>query len=138
MMMRVRSPAAAAAPSMPAVLLLACLHAAVCTYVRTLIVSCNSNKNCSSLPVCSLPEYEVPSATAQLQGTRRVYRLLKARDVKPTLKGTEVHILWPDNGVWYMAEVLQVRRDQHSSCLSLPRPAAVCDGVSLCPPMQYS
>lgn len=63
----------------------------------------------------------MPSATAQLQGTRRVYRLLKARDVKPTLKDTEVHILWPDNGVWYMAEVLQVSRAQCSRC-NMARP----------------
>jgi hypothetical protein len=45
---------------------------------------------------------------------RRVYRLLKMRDIKPTLKDTEVHILWPDNGIWYLAEVLEVSI-QHSS-----------------------
>jgi hypothetical protein len=54
-------------------------------------------------------EYEVPSATAVLPNTRRVYRLLKTRDIRPSLKDTEVHVLWPDNGIWYLAEVLEVR-----------------------------
>lgn len=66
-------------------------------------------------------EYEVPSATAVLPNMRRVYRLLKLRDVKPTLKDTEVHILWPDNGIWYLAEVLEVRRpvQQLTACSML-------------------
>lgn len=54
-------------------------------------------------------DYEVPSSTAVLPNMRRVYRLLKRRDIKPSLKDTEVHILWPDNGVWYLAEVIEVR-----------------------------
>lgn len=54
-------------------------------------------------------EYEVPSATAVLPNMRRVYRLLKPRDIKASLKNTEVHVLWPANGVWYMADVHEVR-----------------------------
>jgi hypothetical protein len=62
---------------------------------------------CADPPVAA--EYEVPSATAVLPNTRRVYRLLKTRDIRPSLKDTEVHVLWPDNGIWYLAEVLEVR-----------------------------
>lgn len=58
---------------------------------------------------CNCTDYEVPSATAVLPNMRRVYRLLKPRDIKPKLKDTEVHILWPDNGIWYMADVHEVR-----------------------------
>lgn len=72
----------------------------------------------SLVPACpcflGVTEYEVPSASAVLPNMRRVYRLLKMRDLKPTLKDTEVHILWPDNGTWYLAEVLEVCT-QHSS-----------------------
>lgn len=46
---------------------------------------------------------------------RRVYRLLKGRDIKASLKDTEVHVLWPDNGVWYLAEVMEVRHTASSS-----------------------
>lgn len=51
----------------------------------------------------------MPSATAVLPNMRRVYRLLKPRDIKASLKNTEVHVLWPANGVWYMADVHEVR-----------------------------
>jgi hypothetical protein len=39
---------------------------------------------------------------------RRVYRLLRLRDIKPSLKDTEVHILWPEDGTWYMADIKKV------------------------------
>jgi hypothetical protein len=53
---------------------------------------------------------------------RRVYRLLKMRDIKPTLKDTEVHILWPDNGIWYLAEVLEVSAQHSNSSNSSSQP----------------
>lgn len=40
--------------------------------------------------------------------SRKVYRLLTHKDIKNSLKDTDVYILWPDDGIWYMAEVEQV------------------------------
>jgi hypothetical protein len=39
---------------------------------------------------------------------RQVYRLLRAADVRPALLAQEVHILWPDDGVWYLAVIEKV------------------------------
>lgn len=38
-----------------------------------------------------------------------VYRLLRRADVSDALLEQEVHILWPDNGVWYGAVIKDVR-----------------------------
>jgi len=40
-----------------------------------------------------------------------VYRPLRRGDITSDLLGKEVHILWPDNGVWYRAILNEVRRD---------------------------
>jgi hypothetical protein len=39
---------------------------------------------------------------------RSVYRLLTKRDVKQELQDSTLHILWPDDGVWYAAEIEEV------------------------------
>ncbi|KAK9828602.1 hypothetical protein WJX72_000989 [[Myrmecia] bisecta] len=38
-----------------------------------------------------------------------VYRLLNRKDVNKDLYVTAIHLLWPDNGVWYEAEVKKLR-----------------------------
>jgi hypothetical protein len=40
---------------------------------------------------------------------RQVYRLLRVEDVQPALLAHEVHVLWPDDGVWYAAVIEKVR-----------------------------
>lgn len=51
-----------------------------------------------------------------------VYRPLRRADVTDGLLGKEVHILWPDNGVWYRAVLNEVRFHTFSclGCLILP------------------
>ena len=39
---------------------------------------------------------------------KQVYRLLRPRDVAPSLVGRDVHVLWPDDGTWYAARVRRV------------------------------
>eukprot|EP00775_Hariotina_reticulata_P010527 gene10527-10687_t len=51
---------------------------------------------------------DVAVEAADMGSTRRVYRLLRRKDIKTSLKHTEVYILWPSDGTWYMAE-LRVR-----------------------------
>lgn len=57
-----------------------------------------------------------PGATRRSKRGRLVYRLLKEADVRPKLLGEEVHILWPDDGVWYIAVVQQVGVAADPSC----------------------
>ena len=40
-----------------------------------------------------------------------VYRPLRRGDITSDLLGKEVHILWPDNGVWYRAILNEVHID---------------------------
>lgn len=49
-----------------------------------------------------------PGGRKRSKRERLVYRLLSLADVRPQLLGEEVHILWPDDGVWYMAIVERV------------------------------
>jgi hypothetical protein len=55
---------------------------------------------------------DVAVEAADLGSTRRVYRLLRRRDIKTSLKHTEVYILWPSDGTWYMAEIEQASTGQ--------------------------
>jgi hypothetical protein len=54
--------------------------------------------------------------------SRKVYRVLTHKDIKNTLKDTDVYILWPDDGIWYMAEVEQVGHTSSSRCLLILMP----------------
>lgn len=58
------------------------------------------------------PDFVIPEEAAQMYweaNTRKVYRLLQHKDIKTSLKNTEVHILWPEDNKWYLAEVEKVR-----------------------------
>jgi hypothetical protein len=60
------------------------------------------------------PDFVIPEEAAKMYweaNSRKVYRVLTHKDIKNSLKDTDVYILWPDDGVWYMAEVEQVGRD---------------------------
>lgn len=62
----------------------------------------------SSLPD---PDFVIPEEAANMYweaNSRKVYRLLTHKDIKSSIKDTDVYILWPDDGTWYMAEVEQV------------------------------
>lgn len=60
----------------------------------------------------------VPYAGARKRAKRerQVYRLLRAEDVQPALLAQEVHILWPDDGVWYGAVIEKVGGQRSTSC----------------------
>ena len=58
------------------------------------------------------PEEAGASGGRRSKRARLVYRLLRDADVRPQLLGEEVHILWPDDGVWYLAVVQRVRARQ--------------------------
>jgi hypothetical protein len=58
------------------------------------------------------PDFVIPEEAAKMYweaNSRKVYRVLTHKDIKNSLKDTDVYILWPDDGIWYMAEVEQVR-----------------------------
>lgn len=60
----------------------------------------------------SRAEFIIPAEAAEMYweaNTRKVYRFLTDKDVKSSLKDTTVYILWPKDGVWYVAEIEQVR-----------------------------
>jgi hypothetical protein len=60
------------------------------------------------------PDFVIPEEAAKMYweaNSRKVYRVLTHKDIKNSLKDTDVYILWPDDGVWYMAEVEQVGAD---------------------------
>ena len=47
--------------------------------------------------------------SAGLAPKKYVLRLLEEEDVKRSLLGAEVFLLWPDDGLWYPAEIQQVQ-----------------------------
>ncbi len=49
--------------------------------------------------------YEEPK-----RNRRRVYKLLANNDVRASLKDKQIHILWPEDGQWYAADIEEVRR----------------------------
>jgi hypothetical protein len=45
---------------------------------------------------------------------RRVYKLLALTDVRAALKDKQIHILWPEDGKWYAADIDEVGVPQGS------------------------
>lgn len=79
-------------------------------------------------------EFMVPEGAASTyweSNTRKVYRFLKYRDIKSSLRNSEVYILWPADGVWYKAEVDQVPQPLSLSVKSLHRHLC-CPAASDC------
>lgn len=69
---------------------------------------------------------------------KKVFRLLKRRDITADLVNQVIHIVWPDNQIWYAAIVNKVKifaRHLRFACqprqhVHSPPPAAViCQGV---------
>ncbi|KAA6422526.1 MAG: hypothetical protein FRX49_07387, partial [Trebouxia sp. A1-2] len=63
-------------------------------------------------PSRSTPEAEQPIF---------VYRLLRKKEVNKDLVHQEVYVLWPDNGIWYNAEVVKLRVKDMKAVLEYPK-----------------
>lgn len=63
-------------------------------------------------PSRSTPEAEQPIF---------VYRLLRKKEVNKDLVHQEVYVLWPDNGIWYKAEVVKLRVKDMKAVLEYPK-----------------
>ncbi|DBB00828.1 TPA: hypothetical protein ACH3X1_000756 [Trebouxia sp. C0004] len=63
-------------------------------------------------PSRSTPEAEQPIF---------VYRLLRKKEVNKDLVHQEVYVLWPDNGIWYKAEVVKLRIKDMKAVLEYPK-----------------
>ncbi|KAL3147452.1 hypothetical protein ABBQ38_014510 [Trebouxia sp. C0009 RCD-2024] len=50
-----------------------------------------------------------------------VYRLLKKKEVNKDLVHQEVYVLWPDNGIWYKAEVTKLHAKVMKAELEYPK-----------------
>eukprot|EP00877_Chromochloris_zofingiensis_P014893 jgi/Chrzof1/9658/Cz04g11080.t1 len=51
---------------------------------------------------------------------REVYRILTKKDVHRDLKDQQVHILWPVDGVWYAADILELRVKDMAASVKYP------------------
>lgn len=72
----------------------------------------HSMRHTSDRSRCRPAEFGVEALVKEGKGAagqRQVYKLLRAKDIKPGLEKKTLHILWPDDGKWYAADIEEVR-----------------------------